>query len=200
MKKELQNIVLSENRRLVEISLSRVWQISQPESGRLFAILTAFRGTDESGNSLSRDENLQRNAELRRDIRNAGFGFSTLEGHWIENIGTPRAEDVTEESFLISLPLNAPGSQEKLNRFVLDQIRKWNQDAAIIKDDPSSDSVELIYPNGSKDNIGKFSPQKVSQAYSRLHKEKGGKGRTFVFEKEILPSCWSSELLKKYKK
>jgi hypothetical protein len=57
--------------------------------------------------------------------------------------------------------------------------KKYEQDAVIYGGEDTKGDAHLIFKNGSEDNIGKFQPGKVEQAYSKF---KGGK--TFVFGKE----------------
>lgn len=59
-----------------EASLGRIWQ--HLTSPRAFAMLTAFR----AGNS--KKENRKRNKELTSAIREAGYGYFPIEGHYPE--------------------------------------------------------------------------------------------------------------------
>ena len=173
-----------------EASLSRVWQQSGPEYA--FVILTAFRG------EFDIKENRKRNAELKKKIRKAGFGFWELEGHWIENRDKPDIpdDDVEEDSFFISVKKGTEGSSENLRKFALEQSqpRNYNQDAFVFKPE-GTDIVEIVNQDGSSFTVGKFHAQKIAQAYSRMKTgpmvgplgpndpEDAKKGRTFVFEK-----------------
>lgn len=157
---------------LEESSLSRVWQFAT-QPGRVFAILTAFRG------EYSYEENVQRNSELKKEARANGFGFFEMEGHWVENPGTPQEEDVVEESLFISLPAQ-PNAEQKLYDFTLDMIRKYDQEGAVIKPVTDSNEIFIIGRDENMFSIGEFKPMKVAQAYSKM---KGGK--TFVFESAV---------------
>jgi hypothetical protein len=78
---------------LYEASLARIWQHTQ---NRNFGIITAHRGEHDA------KENYRRNTTLIDDLRNRGFGFIPMRGHYIENEGTPEARHVTEDSFLVT--------------------------------------------------------------------------------------------------
>jgi hypothetical protein len=106
-----------------------------------------------------------------------GYGFFKVEGHWQEcqdpNINytdcpKDKLRDSTEESLFV--PNIKKEEMEKL-------CKKYEQDAVIYGD--KDNDAHLIYKNGQSENIGKFQPGKVSQAYSKI---KGGK--TFIFGKE----------------
>jgi hypothetical protein len=57
--------------------------------------------------------------------------------------------------------------------------KKYEQDAVIFGGEQTKGNATLIFKDGKVENIGKFSPNKIQQAYSKL---KGGK--TFVFNPE----------------
>ena len=57
--------------------------------------------------------------------------------------------------------------------------KKYGQDAVIFGGEQTKGNATLIFKDGKVENIGKFSPNKIQQAYSKL---KGGK--TFVFNPE----------------
>ena len=59
--------------------------------------------------------------------------------------------------------------------------KKYEQDAVIYGDKDSD--AHLVFKNGSTENIGKFQPGKISQAFSKV---KGGK--TFIFGKDSTPA------------
>ena len=142
---------------LEESGLNRIWQFAT-QPGRVFSILTAFRG------EYSYDENIQRNAELKKEARANGFGFFEMEGHWVENEGTPQEQDVVEESLFISLPSDQHAEQ-KLYDFTVDMIRKYDQDVAVIKPVTDSNEIFIIEKDENMFSIGEFKPMKVAQAY-----------------------------------
>jgi len=147
-----------------EVSLSRVWKHAGSKD-KSFSIITAFR--DENG----LEKNIKLNKQLAGKIKNSGFGYFYLDGHWIENQGEAEEINVAEKSIFI-----VGDSDGKLKGLVKKWIKEYNQDACIFK--PSdSEIVELIFQDGSTEKVGKFRPNKISQAYSKLKN-----GRTFIFE------------------
>jgi hypothetical protein len=148
-------------RALNEASLGRVYQHylkSKDKNKGGFAILTSWR----VGNSPA-----QNKADLRAlkgAIRAAGLGFSKMKGHWREK-GQPEA--TPEPSLFVS------GISFKLAHKL---GNKYDQDAVIYGGPETNDKVVLIHKSGSTQNIGKFHPQKIAQAYSSI------KGKTFIFE------------------
>jgi hypothetical protein len=106
-----------------------------------------------------------------------GHGFFKVEGHWQEcqdanmnyvDCPKDKLRDSTEESLFI------PGITKDQ---IADLCKRYEQDSVIYGDKDSD--AHLIFKNGGSENIGKFQPAKVAQAYSKL---KGG--RTFIFGKE----------------
>ena len=162
-----------------ESTLSRVWQIAS-DNTRVFAILTARR------NGNTDIENKSRNAKLKNDIRKAGYGFFRVTGYWTEDEGTEDEVAVEEESFFVSIPV---GEDEKaFNTFVIKALKKWDQDAAVIK--LSDNNVSLIDKSGKTyAQIGKFNVNKVATMYSKLQN-----GRTFVFESAVTSGSFISKL------
>jgi hypothetical protein len=154
-----------------EASLSRAYQHVVEKKSESWGMVTAYRYAN------SKKENLAANKQLEQDIRKMGYGFFKVEGHWQEcqdpNINytdcpKDKLRDSTEESLFV--PNIKKEEMEKL-------CKKYEQDAVIYGD--KDNDAHLIYKNGQSENIGKFQPGKVSQAYSKI---KGGK--TFIFGKE----------------
>jgi hypothetical protein len=155
---------------LDEASLSRAYQHVVDKKEPSWGIVTAHRTT------FSKKENEARNKQLEKDVRGMGYGFFKMEGHWRECQDTnvsyqdcppEKLKDATET------PLFIPGIKE-------DQIKKlckkYDQDS-VIYGDTKEDQAKLIFRNGNEDKIGKFHPNKIAQAYSKI---KGD--RTFTFE------------------
>ena len=141
---------------------------------RNVGIITAFRGG--SGEQL--EVNLARNRELQAEIRKAGFGYLRLEGHYVENEGTPEETPVEEQSFFVI------GSEEddngKLKGFLRSMMKKYQQESAIFK--PwNSTTTDLIFRDNPAESmsLGTFSmdPKNIRKMYSTF------KGRDFVFHR-----------------
>lgn len=162
---------------LNEASIARLWKHTQE---RNIGIVTAFRGR------YTKQENLKRNAQLRNDIRAAGYGFYTIEGHYIEGYGSEASKDVKEQSFLV---IGDKGDDSgRLKGFLKKVGAKYNQDSIFYKkfDDTAvligtqskdEDGNSVTFPGKNTEfSVGKFQPMKMGQFYSKM------KGKPFVFE------------------
>jgi hypothetical protein len=144
--------------RLNEASLGRVYSHLQAAGDKSFAILTSWRqGVTDKVNRA----NL---GELEASVRSAGLGFFKLLGHWKEE----GQEKATSEPSLF-----VPGASKALATKL---GTKYNQDAVIYAGPDTNGKVTLVFRDGGEQNLGKFNPGKIAQAYSSL------RGRTFTFE------------------
>ena len=159
------------NYTLDEASLSRAYQHVVDKKSPSWGMITAYRYAN------TKKENLQANKRLEQDLRKMGHGYFKVEGHWqecqdknVSYVDCPKDKlvDSTEESLFVP---NITKEQ------IGDLCKKYEQDAVIYGDKDSD--AHLVFKNGDTENIGKFQPGKVSQAYSKV---KGGK--TFIFGKE----------------
>ena len=160
--------------RLDEASLGRVLQhIQGKKNVKNWGMLTAYRYVNTP------NENKKLNKQLEAELRAMGHGFFKVEGHWVEcQDGTlsysdcpPNLlKDAIEESLFV--PNISAKEIHKLGK-------KYQQDAVIFGGEQTKGNATLIFKDGKIENIGKFSPDKIQQAYSKL---KGGK--TFVFQPE----------------
>lgn len=150
---------------LTETNLSRVWD--HVNSNKTLAIMTAHR------NEYTKQENKVRNKELANLVREAGYGFFWLNGYWIENQGKDNEVKVVEQSLFI---IGNENDDKKLFALIQKWIKKYNQDAAVVKKSQDKNAF-LIFQDGEMKPIGRLAPGKVAQAYSKLKN-----GRTFVFE------------------
>ena len=159
--------------KLDEASLARAYQHVVEKKVPSWGMLTAYRYAN------TKKENQLANKMLEKDLRSKGYGFFKVEGHWQEcqdansnYIDCP--EGKLQDSIEVSLFVPA---MKKRDIELL--CKKYNQDAVIYGGEDTKGDAHLIFKNGTEDNIGKFQPGKVEQAYSKF---KGGK--TFVFGKE----------------
>jgi len=160
--------------RLDEASLGRVLQhIEGKKSVKNWGMLTAYRYANTP------NQNRKLNKELEAELRAMGHGFFKVEGHWVEcqdgNLSyadCPKnlLKDAIEESLFV------PNISAKE---IHNLGKKYEQDAVIFGGEQTKGNATLIFKDGKVENIGKFSPDKIQQAYSKL---KGGK--TFVFQPE----------------
>jgi len=160
--------------RLDEASLGRVLQhIQGKKNVKNWGMLTAYRYVNTP------NQNKKLNRQLEADLRALGHGFFKVEGHWVEcqdgNLSYADCppnllKDAIEESLFV--PNITAKEIHKLGK-------KYGQDAVIFGGEQTKGNATLIFKDGKIENIGKFSPDKIQQAYSKL---KGGK--TFVFNPE----------------
>lgn len=156
-------------------SLSRVYQHTKERS---IGALTAFR------NEYSLQENRERNKELEKSIRDAGYGFIKVKGRYIENRGTDREVPVDEESFII-VGGKSDEDKAKLNHFLVDLGKQYEQDSILFKPYDSSEAA-LVFTSGNEAgstfNVGEWSPTNLGEYFSVL-----GKGRSFEFRQKPEP-------------
>ena len=158
--------------RLDEASLGRVLQhIQGKKNVKNWGMMTAYRYVNTP------NQNKKLNKQLEAELRALGHGFFKVEGHWVEcqdgnlsyNDCPPNLlKDAIEESLFV--PNISAKEIHKLGK-------KYGQDAVIFGGEQTKGNATLIFKDGKVENIGKFSPDKIQQAYSKL---KGGK--TFVFK------------------
>lgn len=161
---------------LVETSLSRIWQ--HVNSDHPFIMITAFRGGSDAPDILKR--NIARNEQLASEIRSAGYGYTWIDGYWIENQGTPNEKHVAERSLFVV-------GDDRLLNLAKGWMHAFQQESILYKPAGKNQSVQLVSANGSTQDIGHFSPDKMAQAYSRLA---SGSRRPFVFESAAIDGGW----------
>ena len=163
-----------------EASLGRIYQhvVSNPKM-KNWGVVTASRG------ELTPAENKQRNKELETDLRKLGYGFVHVDGMWqecrkpdTEYKDCPDDMKVPTEEKSLFIP-NI--SQEHIQALG----KKYQQDSVLFADDKAKANGEATFidsKSGESFNIGKFSPGKIAQGYSKM---KGGK--VFTFEPQAEP-------------
>lgn len=166
------------NKYVNETSLSRVYAHFKDDPP--IAIITAFRG------DYSYKENVARNRKLAAEIKRAGYGYIFVDGHWVEDQGN-NASDTSEDSIFV---IGNDDDNGKLKGFVRQWVKKYNQDAALFKDEKSTD-VALMFKDGKIEAIGRFNPGRIAQAYTKLRGRTGG---TFVFESASIEKNWISKV------
>jgi len=168
---------------LTETTLSRLWKHANNKNIPV-SIITAFRSENTN------KENLQRNKVLAAKVKNAGYGYFFLEGHWIENTGTEDEVKVKESSIFIVGNNNDNG---RLVGLIKQFINDYEQEAAIIKRE-GMDIFELIYNNGKVEKIGKLKPNNIDNIYSKIRRG----NKTFIFEDYIMfAGNWFSKMIEK---
>ena len=163
-----------------EASLGRIYQhvVSNPKM-KNWGVVTASRG------ELTPAENKQRNKELENDLRKMGYGFVHVDGMWqecrkpdTEYKDCPDDMKVPTEEKSLFIPNISQQHIQALGK-------KYQQDSVLFADDKAKANGEATFidsKSGESFNIGKFSPGKIAQGYSKM---KGGK--VFTFEPQAEP-------------
>jgi len=165
---------------LDEASIGRIYQhvVSNPKV-KNWGVVTASRG------ELTPAENKQRNKELENDLRKLGYGFVHVDGMWqecrkpdTEYKDCPDDMKVPTEEKSLFIPNISQEHIQSLGK-------KYQQDSVLFADDKAKANGEATFidsKSGESFNIGKFSPGKIAQGYSKM---KGGK--VFTFEPQAEP-------------
>ena len=163
-----------------EASLGRIYQhvVSNPKM-KNWGVVTASRG------ELTPAENKQRNKELENDLRKLGYGFVHVDGMWqecrkpnTEYKDCPDDMKVPTEEKSLFIPNISKEHIQSLGK-------KYQQDSVLFADEETKAKGEATFidsKSGEAFNIGKFSPGKIAQGYSKM---KGGK--VFTFEPKSEP-------------
>lgn len=162
--------ILNEWKRfLKESSLSRLYKHMQEHES---AALSAFR------NEFTKQENLERNRELKAELLGRGYGVTRILGSYIENFETPKAVEVAEESFFVSNRKDDPDFALEIAQLGED----FNQDSVLIVDKGAQDayllgtSPEGEFPQyGKKESVGALKMGDEAEFMSRV----GGRPYTF---------------------
>ena len=168
-------------------SLARTWELAQ--TGKVMVLITAFV------QGLPYEKNAARNAVLASDIRDAKFGYTPLYGYWAYDAADPETgvtakKKAREDTFLVSAPERI--SNRELRSIVLGWIRKFNQEAAVIKY-ADSDIAYLLVANGEESPLGRWAINRLASIYSQMRGGAGTPSRMFVFEAADDHS-WSAQL------
>ena len=140
--------------KITDGSLGRLMNLLNDKT---YAIITAYRDSDAYGNKLTKQENSQRNRELRAYFNANKMGIYSLVGHWQET-------HEVENCFVVPIPSFM--SDEEFIAFIKDAmtINGLIQDACILH----TDKFYLLYNDGTIQPIGnKVSLNKLGQAYSK---------------------------------
>ena len=137
-----------------------------------WVIITAYRKLNADGSKISKEENINRNLELRSKLNSMKMGVHQLIGHWREckDSSIPYQDcpdnnkvDVVERSYFVPMPKEM--DVDKFKEILLSLGDKYEQDAIIFSD---GKDINLMYPSGGKDSIGqKIGLNQIGQAYSQ---------------------------------
>jgi len=168
--------------KLDEASLGRVYQhVNADKNVKSWGMVTAFRSLNTP------KENRKLNKQLEAEIRSKKLGFFKVEGRWREcqdsNVNyadcpPEKLKDSIETTFFV------PNiSMDDLHKFG----NKYKQDSVLYGGPETKGNGHLIFNNGSHEDVGKFHPNTIQQAYSKMKD-----GRTFAFNdkptKKVEPS------------
>ena len=168
--------------KLDEASLGRVYQhVNSDKNVKSWGMVTAFRSLNTP------KENRKLNKQLEAEIRSKKLGFFKVEGRWREcqdsNVNyadcpPEKLKDSIETTFFV------PNiSMDDLHKFG----NKYKQDSVLYGGPETKGNGHLIFNNGSHEDVGKFHPNTIQQAYSKMKD-----GRTFAFNdkptKKVEPS------------
>ena len=157
--------------KLDEASLARVYQhVNADKNVKSWGMVTAFRSLNTP------KENRKLNKQLEAEIRSKKLGFFKVEGRWREcqdsdvkysDCPPEKLKDSIETTFFV------PNiSMDDLHKFG----NKYKQDSVLYGGPETKGNGHLIFNNGEHEDVGKFHPNTIQQAYSKM---KGG--RTFAF-------------------
>lgn len=160
-----------EHYKLDEASLGRVYQhVAADKNVKTWGMVTAFRSLNTP------NQNRKLNKQLEAQIRGKKLGFFKVEGYWREcqdsNVNyadcpTDKLKDSIETTFFI------PNiSMEDIHNFG----NQYDQDSIVYGGPETKGNAHLIWRDGSHDDIGKFHPNIIQQAYSKMKS-----GKTFGF-------------------
>lgn len=162
--------------------LSRIFDTVKNDD-RVMVIITASR------NNKSDEENNINNAELRKILRQYGFGYRKAEGHYPEEYEGRKISHIDDSSIIIA----SSESEDDLFELSCYLCRKYEQECFVYKD--SDGYVSLVDQNGNKiSNLGRFHPNRINDYMTRV------KMKPFVFEtiseyNRATPSSYSDALV-----
>tara|TARA_Y100000114_G_C11719820_1_gene307879 strand:+ start:437 stop:1048 length:612 start_codon:yes stop_codon:yes gene_type:complete len=163
--------ILNEWKRfLKESSLSRLYRHMQDHES---AALSAFR------NEFTKQENLERNRELKAELLGRGYGVTRILGSYIENFETPKAIEVAEESFFVSNRKDNPDFALEIAKLGED----FDQDSVLIVEKGAQNAYLLgtspegeFPPYGKRESVGALKMGDEAEFMSRVS------GRPYTFK------------------
>lgn len=160
--------------KLDEASLGRVYQhVTADRDIKSWGMITAYRSVNTP------KENKQLNKQLADDLRGKDLGFFKVEGRWREcqDVNVKYA-DCPDDKLVDSIETTYFVPKVSMD-LIHDLGKKYDQDSVLYGGTETKGNAHLIFRDGSHDDVGKFHPNTIQQAYSKM---KGG--RTFAFNDE----------------
>lgn len=154
---------------LSEVKLARIWKHFDNDNTSV-GIITAFRG------NYDYNQNVKRNQELANILRKNGFGYTFVDGSWVENEGTDDEITVSEDSIFVT---SDKFNSQKLRKLLVDMSKIYDQDGFSFKEAGTKSKYDIIDKNGKVlDSFKNVHFNKLASIYTKL---RGGNG-SFVFE------------------
>lgn len=162
------------------------------------AILTAFRKVDSEGTPLTWQANIQRNKKLKKQIRDAGYGFIQVKGYYSEVDPTTKENTPVYEQSIVVVDVNR-GGIGNLKSNAIKWGEEWSQDSILFK--PANGDAVIIGTNDTSDIqrgveilIGKEKFNTPAEIFTKL---KGD--RQFSFSKDVDMSKYESFMIQSAK-
>jgi hypothetical protein len=164
---------------LIESSLNRILEHFKT---REFVLITANRG------ELNRQENINRNSSLRKDLKKLYLGYVPVDGVGQEEDSEGNIHSVVENSFFVPngkrLTNTSVGEPvENFKEKMLDLAEKYEQWGIVYG---SGDGTSELIETSSRQSVANFNDIKfgIGEFFTRLKsgKRKGVDGKDFKFE------------------
>ena len=174
---------------ITESGLSRIHRSLQEHDA---GILTAFRGKSGCGNEederYSRQDNMKRNLSLRSKISHAGYGYTTVQGSYIENYGSENEAMPQNETSFIVVDIKDTGN---LRKHLMEWGNEFMQDSVLFLPRGARSGM-LISTNTCADAFPGFGKMGVTKSYKNPIFGKGGEfmtkvgGRPFIMSESTV--------------
>lgn len=150
-------------------SMSRLFHHMQSE--KPIVIITGFR------HEQNLRQNRGSNVSLAADIRKLGWGYTPVVGGFVEKDQEGNDVHVQEESLFV----NADGDSKHVLTLIQNLLKKYNQEAALVKL-PEDPVAVLLWSDGRTTPAGewKADPDLMATYYTRMRS--GARNRQFKFE------------------
>ena len=167
---------------LKESSLSRIYQhMLEHDTG----FITAYRGSSDCGTGVpyTKKDNQKRNKSLLAKIQSKRYNVTSVKGTYIENYGSPEAQEVGEHVFFV-VDSNDTGKLKG-------DLKKWGEEFeqdSILFIDQGAQSGSLIGTNHCENGYPGYG--KIVKLKNPVFGESGEfftrvNGRPFVFKESV---------------
>jgi len=147
---------------LLESSVGRIFQHLSTQ-GTPVLIISSFR--HENSNHKAK------HSSLGIAIRNAGFGYIKVVGHWVEKGEFTEVSDGMEDSYMVMGDVN---TEKRLLNLGIQLGKKYNQEAILFKD--SRNMGKLYFMDGGSESLGYLKVSDVEKVKSFLLRAEEGTG------------------------